>query len=94
MKRNHLAKIFLVALTAALLIGAMAGIAVFATDAEADTYEIKSINVIHDEKSIVLIAVDLPSYTELATAPNVKVDYTLYGETLDAKFHSYQYIEK
>ena len=92
--KNTLTKIFLVTLTTVLLIGAMAGISVFATDAEADTYEIKSINVIHEANSIVLIAVDLPSDTELTTAPDVVVDYTLNGETQTAKYHSYQYIEK
>lgn len=92
--KNTLTRIFLITLTTVLLICTMAGISVFATEAEADSYEIKSINVIHDEKSIVLIAVDLPSDTELTEAPDVKVTYTFDGETLDAKFHSYLYIEK
>ena len=91
--KNSLTKLFVTVLSIVLLIGAVAGITVLAEDAET-AYDIKSINIIHDEKSIVLIAVDLPSDTALTEAPDLKVSYTFDGETLDAKFHSYQYIEK
>jgi len=91
MKRNHLAKILLLVFALAMLVASAIGIAASAEGD--DTYAIKAINVIHNEKSIVLIAVDLPSDTELTEAPDVKVDYTFAGESLEAQFHSYQYIE-
>ena len=94
MKRNQLTKIFLAVLCTTLLVCAIAGIQSFAADTETNTYDIKAINVIHDEKSIVLIAVDLPSDTALTEAPDVEVSYAFDGESFDAKFHSYLYIEK
>lgn len=90
--KNNLTKLFVTVLSIVLLIGAVAGISVLAN--EADAYEIKSINVIHGDTTNVLIAVDLPSDTELGAAPAVEVTYSFGGETRTAEFHSYQYIAK
>ena len=90
--KNSLTKLFVTVLSIVLLIGAVAGISVLAN--EADAYEIKSINVIHGDTTNVLIAVDLPSDTELGAAPAVEVTYSFGGETRTAEFHSYQYIAK
>ena len=91
--KNSLTKLFVTVISIVLLIGAVAGITVLANEEET-TYDIKSINVVHDEKSIVLIAVDLPSDTQLEAPPAVTVGYTFGGKETTALFHSYQYIDK
>ena len=90
--KNSLTKLFVTVLSIVLLIGAVAGISVLAN--EADAYDIKSINIVHGDTTTVLIAVDLPSDTELTEAPDVEVAYTFGGYDLKAEFHSYQYIAK
>ena len=90
--KNNLTKLFVTVLSIVLLIGAVAGISTLANDA--DTFEVKSLNIIYGDTTTVLIAVDLPSDTALEAAPAVEVTYTFSGATAVAGFHSYQYIEK
>lgn len=91
MKTTKFRKTLIAVLSALLLIGVAMGISVAAED---NVYDIKSINIVYGDTTTVLIAVDIPSDTELTDAPDVEVSYKLGGNDLDAEFHSYQYIAK
>ena len=79
MKKTRIAKIFVLILSLALLVGS--AVCVMASADEGD-YSIKSVNISHGDKIRVLVAVDAP----VEEAANITVSYVYGGETLTAKY--------
>lgn len=81
--KTNLTKILVLVLSLALLVGAVIGISV---SAEEYTYEIKSMNIVHGDTTVVLVAVDAPATGEAPAG--VEVTYVnAAGETLTAKYY-------
>lgn len=82
MKNLKATKLFVLALSVALLIGAVVGISVSANDSE--SYGIEAINVIYKDQIFVAIAVDAPA----DKAGDLEVSYTFNGKSYTAQYHS------
>ena len=80
MKNLKNTKIFVLALSLALLIGAVIGISASASD----SYDIEAINVIYKDQIFVAIAVDAP----VDQASNIEVGYSFNGKSYTATYHS------
>ena len=80
MKNLKNTKIFVLALSLALLIGAVIGISASASD----SYDIEAINVIYKDQIFVAIAVDAP----VDQASDIEVGYSFNGKSYTATYHS------